>query len=53
MGNISQGSDVFMKGNGAGELYAYGNMIRGCGSKYSEQNLQSDGCFVDNKDVNI
>ena len=53
MGNIAVGSDVFMQGKKATELYAYGNMIRGCGSKYSEQNLQSDVCFVDNKDVSI
>ena len=53
MGNIAVGSDMFMKGTKATELYAYGNMIRGCGSKYSEQNLQSDVCFVDNKDASI
>lgn len=53
MGNIAENSDVFMQGNKAIELYAYGNMIRGCGSKYSEQNLQSNVCFVDNKDVSI
>ena len=53
MGNIAVGSDVFMKGGKAEELYSYGNMIRRCGSKYSEQNLQSNVCFVDNKDVSI
>lgn len=53
MGNIAVGSDMFMKGFKATELYAYGNMIRRCGSKYSEQNLQSDVCFVDNKDASI
>ena len=53
MGNIAVGSDMFMKGGKAMELYAYGNMIRRCGTKYSEQNLQSDVCFVDNKDVSI
>lgn len=53
MGNIAVNSDAFMQGTKAIELYAYGNMIRGCGSKYSEQNLQSDVCFVDNKNVSI
>lgn len=52
IGNIACGSDVFMKGANAGELYAYGNMIRGiaAGKRYSEANLKSTVCHVDNAD---
>lgn len=52
IGNIACGSDVFMKGANAGELYAYGNMIRGiaAGKRYSEANLESTVCHVDNAD---
>ena len=54
MGNIAEHSDSFMKGfRVMEEIYAYGNMIRGCDSKYSEEILQSKVCFIDNKDANI
>lgn len=50
IGNIACGSDVFMKGVAAQELYAYGNMIRGVAAKYSSANLESTVCHVDNAD---
>ena len=52
IGNIACGSDTFMKGVAAQELYAYGNMIRGiaAGKRYSEANLESTVCHVDNAD---
>lgn len=53
MGNIAVGSDVFMQGTYVlGELYAYGNLLRGiaAGKRYSEANLESTVCHVDNAD---
>lgn len=53
MGNIAVGSDVFMQGTYVlGELYAYGNLLRGiaAGKRYSEANLTTPVCHVDNAD---
>ena len=53
MGNIAVGSDVFMQGTYVlGELYAYGNLLRNiaAGKRYSEANLSTPVCHVDNAD---